>query len=199
MADFTQKAIKDVIPGDMIIAFDELIANDPPIWKESRHRFCVATVEKTFEREVDEDIYVDTNGYGFTGEHPFLTQSDIPLYFGKLEQIINDNQDVFSLKVNDTVNDPVFSRSLDVSSQTSSFTKVPYKGKVYNLKTSTHTYISGEYLLHNCLGGCYSEHSCFKRTTHICEITKIIAQAAEKYWKVYDQLEGTDHFQMRTA
>jgi uncharacterized protein len=45
-----------------------------------------------------------------------------------------------------------------------------------------------------CIGGCYSEFGCFKRTTHICEATKIIARKAEKYWREYDRLEGTDHF-----
>jgi uncharacterized protein len=41
-----------------------------------------------------------------------------------------------------------------------------------------------------CVAGCYSEFGCFKRTTHICEITKIIAKAAEKYWDKYFELEG---------
>jgi uncharacterized protein len=45
-----------------------------------------------------------------------------------------------------------------------------------------------------CLAGCYSEFGCFKRTTHICEITKILAKAAIKYWKAYDALEGTNSF-----
>jgi uncharacterized protein len=45
-----------------------------------------------------------------------------------------------------------------------------------------------------CIGGCYSEYGCFKRTTHICEITKILAKAAEEYWRMYDKAEGTDHF-----
>jgi uncharacterized protein len=50
-----------------------------------------------------------------------------------------------------------------------------------------------------CIGGCYSEFGCFRRTTHICEATKIIAVAAEKYWKEYDRLEGTDHFTKKAA
>jgi uncharacterized protein len=45
-----------------------------------------------------------------------------------------------------------------------------------------------------CVAGCYSEFGCFKRTTHICEVTKIIAEKAEKYWKEFDKLEGEDHF-----
>jgi uncharacterized protein len=45
-----------------------------------------------------------------------------------------------------------------------------------------------------CIGGCYSEFGCFKRTTYICEITKILAKAAEEYWKMYDKAEGTNHF-----
>jgi uncharacterized protein len=45
-----------------------------------------------------------------------------------------------------------------------------------------------------CIGGCYSEFGCLKRTTHICEITKILAKAADEYWKRYDEAEGTNHF-----
>jgi uncharacterized protein len=50
-----------------------------------------------------------------------------------------------------------------------------------------------------CVGGCYSEFGCFKRTTHICEVTKILARAAENYWKEYDRLEGTNHFTKRVT
>jgi hypothetical protein len=39
------------------------------------------------------------------------------------------------------------------------------------------------------LGGCYSEFGCLKRTTHICEITKLQSKAAEKYWKKIDDLK----------
>jgi uncharacterized protein len=33
-----------------------------------------------------------------------------------------------------------------------------------------------------CVAGCYSEFGCFKRATHICEITRLQCKAAEKYW-----------------
>jgi uncharacterized protein len=49
-----------------------------------------------------------------------------------------------------------------------------------------------------CIAGCYSEFKCFKRTTYICEITKILAEAAEEYWRRIDKIDGTDHFRMRT-
>jgi uncharacterized protein len=42
-----------------------------------------------------------------------------------------------------------------------------------------------------CVAGCYSEFGCFKRTTYICELTKIIAKAAEKYWNKYFEIEGS--------
>jgi uncharacterized protein len=48
-----------------------------------------------------------------------------------------------------------------------------------------------------CIGGCYSEYGCFKRTTHICEITKLQAKAADNYWKKVDETDGTNHFQNR--
>ena len=33
-----------------------------------------------------------------------------------------------------------------------------------------------------CIGGCYAEYGDFVRTTHICEITKILVEYARKYW-----------------
>lgn len=33
-----------------------------------------------------------------------------------------------------------------------------------------------------CIGGCYAENGDFTRTTHICEITKILVEYARKYW-----------------
>jgi uncharacterized protein len=41
-----------------------------------------------------------------------------------------------------------------------------------------------------CIGGCYSEFGCLKRTTHICEITKIISKYAEMYWKKVQEADG---------
>lgn len=35
-----------------------------------------------------------------------------------------------------------------------------------------------------CIGGCYSEFKEFRRTTYICEITKIQCEYAKKYWKM---------------
>jgi uncharacterized protein len=40
-----------------------------------------------------------------------------------------------------------------------------------------------------CIGGCYSEFGCFKRTIHICEITKIQAKMARKYRKKVNDLK----------
>lgn len=34
-----------------------------------------------------------------------------------------------------------------------------------------------------CIGGCYAEYGDFTRTTHICEITKILVEYARKYWE----------------
>jgi uncharacterized protein len=40
-----------------------------------------------------------------------------------------------------------------------------------------------------CIAGCYSEFGCFKRTTYICEIIKIVCKAADKYWKKIEMLK----------
>lgn len=41
-----------------------------------------------------------------------------------------------------------------------------------------------------CIGGCFAEFGEFRRTTHICRITKIQCAAAEKYWQAYDMQGG---------
>jgi uncharacterized protein len=48
-----------------------------------------------------------------------------------------------------------------------------------------------------CIAGCYSEYGCLKRTTHICEITKLQAKAADKYWKRVDEADRASHFENR--
>jgi uncharacterized protein len=42
-----------------------------------------------------------------------------------------------------------------------------------------------------CIGGCYAEFGEFKRTTHICEISKLVDKYTKLYWREYDKLEGT--------
>lgn len=41
-----------------------------------------------------------------------------------------------------------------------------------------------------CIGGCYSEFGEFRRTTYICEYTKLQVKWARKYWDAYNELEG---------
>jgi uncharacterized protein len=41
-----------------------------------------------------------------------------------------------------------------------------------------------------CIGGCYSEFGCFKRTTYICEITKLLSKASTHYWKKIKDLNN---------
>jgi uncharacterized protein len=191
MADLTEKPIKDVKVGDLIIGFDEYAPLEQLL--PSMYPFCVSTVEKIFERDIDEDIYLDEKSCGFTGDHPFLSDKQDVSYFEKLETVVANGQHVFKIEVKN-IEGPIFKHEINAKKGKVPFVKSHYKGKVHNLKTTTHTYIAGGFLCHNCLGGCYSEHGCFKRTIHICEVTKIIAQAAEIYWKEYDKLEGTDHF-----
>jgi uncharacterized protein len=42
-----------------------------------------------------------------------------------------------------------------------------------------------------CIGGCYAEYGEFRRTTHICEITKLQCKWAKVYWNEYSKLEGS--------
>ncbi len=38
-----------------------------------------------------------------------------------------------------------------------------------------------------CIAGCYSEYGEFRRQTHICQITKIQVEFAQKYWSMIDR------------
>ena len=41
-----------------------------------------------------------------------------------------------------------------------------------------------------CIGGCYAEFQEFRRTTYICELTKIQCEYAKRYWNEYNKLEN---------
>lgn len=41
-----------------------------------------------------------------------------------------------------------------------------------------------------CIGGCYSEFGEFRRTTYICEVTKLLVKWSRAYWDRYNELEG---------
>lgn len=47
-----------------------------------------------------------------------------------------------------------------------------------------------EFACSYCIAGCYNEFHEFKRTTYICNYTKIIAKYSEIYWNKYYQLKG---------
>jgi uncharacterized protein len=41
---------------------------------------------------------------------------------------------------------------------------------------------------------CFSEFGEFRRTTYICEITKLLVKWARRYWDEYNRLEGLGPF-----
>lgn len=41
-----------------------------------------------------------------------------------------------------------------------------------------------------CIGGCYSEFGEFRRTTYICEVTRLLVKWSRCYWDRYNELEG---------
>lgn len=45
-----------------------------------------------------------------------------------------------------------------------------------------------------CIGGAFAEKGEFYRQVHLCEIHKLEAKWAKKYWEEYDKLEGTKSF-----
>jgi radical SAM protein with 4Fe4S-binding SPASM domain len=185
MPDFSTKPISRVEAGDEIIAFDEY-----PAGHGTKRKYQIAKVEKTFLREVDEDLYyIDKSEHGTTGEHPVLIEDGNDALYVPVKAITGKNK-IFRHDCTMSEIKPSKRAEIDIKH---------YKGFVHNLKTSTRTYIADGVLVHNCIGGCYSEYGCLKRTTHICEITKLQAKAAEKYWKRFDEANGTNHFLNRPA
>ena len=69
------------------------------------------------------------------------------------------------------------------------------------VKENTREKISSHYCLEceceaacaYCIGGCYSEFHAFKRTEHICDITKLRSKWARRYW---DMVEEAEHNHM---
>ena len=41
-----------------------------------------------------------------------------------------------------------------------------------------------------CIGGCYAEYNDFIRTTHICEVTKLLGKWSEIYEQEYRKIKG---------
>lgn len=41
-----------------------------------------------------------------------------------------------------------------------------------------------------CIGGCFAEYGDFKRTTHNCELVKILCKWSKVYWNEFNKLEG---------
>lgn len=77
-----------------------------------------------------------------------------------------------------------------------------HKERFREVKTQTRRKISSKYCLSclveggcsYCIAGCHSEFNAFKRTEHICTITKLRIKWARIYWHEYEEL---DHRQGR--
>lgn len=76
-----------------------------------------------------------------------------------------------------------------------------WKENFRRVKEATREKISSQYCMEceyegacaYCIGGCYSEFHKFKRTEHICYITKLRSVWARRYWDMVEELEH-NHF-----
>lgn len=73
-----------------------------------------------------------------------------------------------------------------------------HKERFREVKEATRKKISSDYCYEceydmgcpYCIGGCYSEFNDFKRTEHICTISKIRNKWSAIYWREYNRLDG---------
>ena len=136
MADDTEKNIEDIVEGDKIKTFDEKPKQSYPMLRE-------AEVIKTMNR-TDNTIYTirtDKEEIILTGNHPVLVNNN----FGIIEYT-----NASKLKVGNSIyhydgRQMLTTKIKSISHQTNS---VGYT--VYNLTTSSHTYVANGIGVHNC-------------------------------------------------
>lgn len=142
MADGTSKLIKDINIGDKILAFPEKASNG------KQRKLQESTVEQIYihEKTQDEQLYKVTTDIGkkliITGNHKVLSNNE---FKSVAELNIGDE-----LYFTDTIIDYKAIKITDIQ-------LVESKNQLlYNLGTSTKTYIANGLLVHNCYQTCKS-------------------------------------------
>ncbi len=160
MADFTEKNIENVVPGDKIIAFDEHA-------KDGKRNFVVATVIASGVTRALKEAYRYYTSTGVeliaSGEHPVLNTNDgikeefiktADLYKMMSSNNTDDKPNTFKLAMLDT-NIGGNTINIDCAASTNvecELRKIEFDEpkQFYNMTTSSATYIANGILVHNC-------------------------------------------------
>lgn len=145
MGDYTEKNIEDVKAGDIVLAFNEVLGATT---------YMPATVDQLFEREVDSYYIIDTDTryICITGNHKVVaTRADGALQWIEAEKLVCGDalcyHHIFPNGNERMMADPIIS-----------IKRIDAKTKVYNIGTSTHTYIANDIMVHNCYQICKQHH-----------------------------------------
>lgn len=138
MVDGSKKPIKDIKIGDVVLGFDEYSE------KHKQKKLRAAVVEKVFchQKRGDEQVYDLRTEYGdliITGNHKILDND-------------NNYQEVqnLSLSMISQAHNTVDNKSYICNNTVYSNTPIDFEGNLYNIQTSTRTYIANNVLVHNC-------------------------------------------------
>ena len=159
MADTTWKNISDVNVGDIVMGFTE----NP---KDNEVRYIIPSkVERIYMNRTNEIFSVrskdNKNDVLVTGEHPFLTDKGW--------------KEVRYLTIDDEV------RRFESEEHTKvDISQYKQELMVYNLETSTHTYMANGYMVHNC-NYCYQANKTPQKMTFSTAKEFIDNLLADKY------------------
>ena len=152
MADGSEKAIEEVVVGDMVRSYD--LTSDTFVTKEVTeidHRHTVGDHKSSCEKLGDTcGVYnIGGSNVHFTPEHPFLLESG---KWASLDQLTNqepwksEQTELITLRSGDVV----LTKDGSFSIGNISFKEYPADTTVYNLTIQdTHTYIADGFIVHN--------------------------------------------------
>lgn len=135
MEDGTEKAIEDIVIGDKITAFDEVPKQARPVLRS-------AEVTDTMNRITNDYYTIETvsgETITLTGNHPILYKNNVGIIDFKEAKLLKKNNTIF--KSDGRALTPVKIKSIEVTEE---------ECTVYNLTTTSSTYIANGIGVHNC-------------------------------------------------
>lgn len=143
MADMSQKAIKDIRIGDMVLGCDEDIINiDDNEEFYNMKNFKPTKVTHVFKHDAEtiNVVYKETDkSFRVTKDHPFLTTNR---EWKSINDIIDSNDGIMLVNTDGYVSYcNMYEFKFDMNTNTET---------VYNLETEAHTFVAFDLVCHNC-------------------------------------------------
>ena len=153
MTDNTRKYIKDIEVNDEVLSIDAAAINNNRLFV----KYAKAKVVKIFEpryvksllRITAIDSYGNFRTLDVTHEHPLLKMNEMDVKSNSREWIKASD-----LNVKDKVQIIFFpllgETAVNHLATISKIEEIPFDNYVYNIETTTHTYIANSFIVHNC-------------------------------------------------